>query len=389
MRKALSLLVAIAAVCVFCLPAFAAADEPAQMTAATVSVSTNEIVIVDSSTKALIAPNTHLLPGREYTFTLYRVTDGAGSGVTPDSLTMQPLTRGDLNDAKLRLRAGKGTSAIASAKIEERGSSATGTYNLVIITQASYSSKMTEVEYTLTASGTSSTIALQDGIISFQVGYSQMTDDEIAAHSEGDVITIDPNMPVILKAQFDTLSRINNYKNIQFEARDAGWSYVGRTTGMGDTNFVYTYEVIPSIVTQFDEHDFKFLTFNAGVTFPTNGEMRIDVSDLSGTQRYAYLYRDGKFARINFNYDSGTNEIVFRTNYLGAFVITDKEITQSTNLNPEDTIQTPSAPSQEPEANTGTNNNVNPNTGAGAAQSAAGIVALAALAAVALLARKK
>jgi len=182
----------------------------------------------------------------------------------------------------------------------------------------------------------------------------------VDSYGEGDTVTISNDTPIWTKKQIERLVEANNYKAITLEHEDGSWTYEGRMNGMGDTNFYTTQDVIPSIMNKYDQ-DFKFLILPAGVTFPTNGEMRIDVSDVSvdWDRVYTYLYRNGKLTRINTTYDSQDDMIVFRTNYLGAFVMTPVEITDTTVL--EQPTEVSPAPSPAPGTGVGGTNN--PNTG--------------------------
>ena len=89
--------------------------------------------------------------------------------------------------------------------------------------------------------------------------------------------------------------------------------------------------------------------------------MRIDVSDVSDDwdRVYTYLYRNGRLTRINTTYDSQDDMIVFRTNYLGAFVMTPVEITDTTIIEQPTTESPAPSPPQQP----GTGGTNNPNTG--------------------------
>lgn len=388
MKRVLALLIAV--VMVFGLNMLVSAAPIALGASNEVSVANNEIVIVNSKTKALVLPETRLLPGHEYTFNLYRVTAGGAGFVNPSTLTLTPITRGELAGGRLRIRGSKGTSAITSAKIEEKGTSATGTFNLVITTRENYGTKITDVEYTITATGMGAGAAtFVDGSAILKTGYPRFTDTEIDTYSEGDIITIIPDEKVvILKDQFSTLAKAYNYKAVEFEAEDAGWSYTGRISGMTDTNFTYTHDVLPSIINKLPDQDFKFLTFPAGVTFPTTGEFRIDVSDVSGEfqRMYTYLYRNGMLTRVNATYDTGADEIVFRTNYLGAFVITNEEITDTTIVeHVEPTTPAPTTPTEPTEPPL----IHNPNTGAGNVGALASAMSLIALASAVALRKKR
>jgi len=353
----------------------------------TITLARHELLIVENNaTNAIILPETNLEPGNEYEFKIFYSNDNQTINVG-EAGNITELKYSDLAGGKLRLRGVKGTSTISSAKVNRKGSGNNSTYRLVLNTKENWSTKRTDVEYSLSITGQTATgaIPFAQGNLTFQVGYGRFTDEEIDAFGEGDIVTISNDYPVILKEHFTTLAKANNYRAVQFEADDGMWGYLGRVSGMGDTNFKYTRDVVPAIVEKFEDQEFEFLTFGAGVTFPTNGEMRIDASDFSDdfTTIYTYLYRDGKLTPINTTYDSTADEIVFRTNYLGSFVMTNEQITDTTIINTEQppavTEEVPTTPIL-PE---------NPATGATSAVNIAVILGVASLAAAGSVVRKR
>ena len=321
----------------------------------------------------IVEPEMLLEPDSEYTMDVYYadadVTNFDVTSSVAANTDLKPLTENDLKitgsntNAKLRLRSGKGTSVIASAKLDTTGVGASKRYQVKFETKDLYNTKQTEVEYRLVITGTPDNASLQaggEGTVAFLVGHGIMDDDDVDSYGEGDTVTISNDTPIWTKKQIERLVEANNYKAITLEHEDGSWTYEGRMNGMGDTNFYTTQDVIPSIMNKYDQ-DFKFLILPAGVTFPTNGEMRIDVSDVSDDwdRVYTYLYRNGKLTRINTTYDSQDDMIVFRTNYLGAFVMTPVEITDTTVL--EQPTEVSPAPSPAPGTGVGGTNN--PNTG--------------------------
>jgi len=356
-----------------------------------ITLTANEIVIVeDNNTNAIIMPETHLDPGTEYKFKVYYVNTAGGTNISAVDAQnhITPILDSMMAGGKFRLRAVKGSSVISTAKVEKRGSGNSATYRLTITTKENWSTKETDVEYTLAVTNQGAGgVPFAQGNMTFKVGYGRFTDEEIDSFAEGDIITISNDFPVILKKQFETLAKNYNYKAIQFESEDGIWSYLGRVSGMGDTNFTYSRDVVPAIVTKFEDQEFEFLTFGAGVNFPTNGEMRIDVSDFSDefNTMYTYLYRDGKLTPISTTYDSGADELVFRTNYLGSFVITNEQITDTTIIN-QGNQTVPEEPAEEVPNVT---NPENPNTGASSSMNTAVALALTSIAAAAMVGRKR
>jgi len=401
MKKVVSLLAACATVFSMSATAFAAEGDitgsksvlstsVSYGTSAYVNLALNEIVLVENTTNnALIGPETHLKPGTEYIFKLFK-SNADQTNVAIGSADLSPITDGMLDGGKFRLRGRSGTATISSAKIVKRGTGTTATYRLELTTKENYGTKMTDVEYLVSVTGTgANAVGLVEGNPTFKVGYGQMTDETVDTYTEGDTVVIEEDYPVIKKAQFTDLARNFNYKAVQFEAESGAWSYLGRISGMADANFTFSRDVIPAIIDKFGDQDFEFLTFPAGVTFPTNGEARIDVSDFSDSfnRMYTYLYRNGKLTPITTTYDTGSDELVFRTNYLGSFVITNEQITDTTIIEQNEQQV---APEVVPEENINNNiNNENPNTGASSGMNVAVALGLAALVAAGAVSRKK
>lgn len=334
---------------------------------------------------AVILPDARLIPGNDYYFRVYK----SNSQQTNQSLTnldISPVTKGDLGDRKIRLSNGRNTSVISGVTISERGTGSSAYIRVKIETREAYGTNMTETSYRLTTSGNvgnnANTAALTDGTASFKVGWGRFTDEEIDDLGDEETITISNDKSVILKDQFKTLAKNYDYKAIEFISEDPLWTFTGRVSSMGNTNFHYSRDVVVPIVEKFEDMDLEFVTFNAGVTFPTNGELRIDVSDFdeSFSRYYVYLYRDGKLTPISSKFESGADELVFRTNYLGSFLITGEEITDTSIINPGETGEA-EEPGEVPE------NPDNPNTGA-ANVGAVALLGIASLA-TAFVARKK
>ncbi|MDL2232831.1 hypothetical protein LJC63_04530 [Ruminococcaceae bacterium OttesenSCG-928-L11] len=343
MKKAIALLAAVALALTINVGVFAAVDTDTarNLEWGSDSTDTNPKLLIEKNQIVLgysinggnvvVLPDTFLKPGNEYTYQLFRVDqDYSVTSVAPNNVQMTPITEGMLNGAKLRVRVGKGSSNVLSAKLNKKGSSNKATYSFVIEPKETFGTKINDLEYSIVASGLSAPGELLDAQLTFQTGYRAMSDEDIDSFVEGDTITIYEDRPVIEKEQFETIAKNFNYRTVEFMGEEGDWTFTGRVSGMGDANFITTYDVVPDIINAFPEQDYKFITFNAGVTFPTNGELRLDVSDMTdGTSNpdlYIYLYRNGVLTPINATYDNTSDELVFRTNYLGAFVITNGEI---------------------------------------------------------------
>ena len=314
----------------------------------------------------IVLPEHMLIPNTEYLFQIYYNRNGLNEDGyidhninTPVSASPElvPLTEESLSgatgnttaNARLRLRSGRGTTTIGRSELRTRGTGTARTYELMLDTRASYNTRQTDVTFTLLTSGVLPapvvvtpedagatppipndiySASLAQSILSFVVGWPRMTDEDVDSYAEGDTVTISNEYPVIMRRQIERLVRNHNYRPIHLAFEDGSWEYTGRMSGMSDTNFFTTQDVVPSLMNRFDQ-DFKFLSLPAGVTFPTNGELRIDVSDVSDdwNRIYTYLYRNGNLTPITTSYDSLDDMIYFRTNFLGSFVMTDVEIT--------------------------------------------------------------
>lgn len=420
MKKVISLLVACATASSLGMASFAADDTPgtATYTASansrissaagdTVNISQGELFLVDRENNRITGVYDKLDPDTEYNFEIRWARDSALNRIDPATPTSidsgVQLTEAHLDGGDIRLRTVSGSSSIQSARVKQIGRGDSATFELIIVTRATYGTNLNEVEYSLdvTGSGQSEGTFKQSNHF-FEVGWEAI-DDADTNIGEGGYITIANDRPVITKDQFTDIAKSVNYKTVNFEGEDGGWLFTGRVSGMSDSNFHYTYDVLPDIVNKFPDQEYKFLTFNAGVTFPASGEMRIDVSDISddfGGEMYTYLYRNGKLTAIDSTYDSGANEIVFRTNYLGAFVITDKAITDTTivaGTNDEDTTDTDdTANNTDNNATNGATNDVtggigsgNPSTGAASSMNVIAMAGLAALASAGMIARRR
>lgn len=354
-----------------------------------ITLTKGEIVLVtDSTTPSIIARNAHLDPGNDYKFRLYRA-DADQTNVSVSNAQISPVTDSMLGGGKFRLRGRSGTASISSAKIVKRGTGDNATYRLDLTTRQSWGVKLYDVEYLISITGAANATDIIESSTTFEVGWRTIADEDIEAYSEDDILTISNDYPVIKKDQFTTLAKNANYTAVEFEDEDGMWTFRGRISGMGDSNFHYSRDVIETIANTFEDQNFEYLTFGAGVNFPTNGEMRINVADFTDdfNNMFVYLYRDGKLTRVNTTYDSGADEIVFRTNYLGSFVITDEEITNTSILNPENNNNATETPAEEPPITN--NNNENPSTGASAGMNVAIVMGVVSLAAISITSRKK
>ncbi|MDR2932312.1 MAG: hypothetical protein LBV27_04320 [Oscillospiraceae bacterium] len=329
----------------------------------------NQIVLgLGETNPVVVLPDTYLIPGKEYTYGLYRV-DQDYISVSPNAVAMTPITGTMLGDAELRIRTASGSTSVVKAKLDKRsGTNGDRNYTFEIETKETYGTAETDVEYNIIPYGdTALATGLKNASIMFKSGYRAMPESDITGLSDGDYVTINRNTPVILKEQFDTLASNYEYKAVPLTDDTGMWTFTTRVTGMQSANFITKNEVYPEIIDAGPDYDFVFLTFKAGIHFPTNGEMKISVSDISGgdgRNLHAYLYRDGNLTPIASSYDDTTDEIVFRTNYLGSFIVSTGELAELGEETPPD------------ENIPDWDNNEHPNPPTGVSQSMSAMIAL-------------
>ena len=342
----------------------------------------------------LLMPGSVITPGDEYTLDIYYATAPTASPTDEIGIMANAalVTKSMLGGGRLRLRTVKGSTSIATVKLEENGSGNTATYQLELTTKSNYGTKINDVEYALevTGAGTGGSVFTKRTGVAFKVGFEKMPDSELAGYEEGDTVTVYNDRPVITKKQFEDLAKSFNYKAVTIEDDNATWTFTGRVSGMSDANFYNTQEIIPDIVIDNPDVDFKFVNFHGGVKLPTSGEMRIDVSDISGDfeSLNLYLSRGGALTPIAATHDRDTDELVFKTNYLGTFIIADAEIATEHEepIGPDDPNYIPPVDQQNPALPINPNN---PITGAVPYAGIASTIGLAALAGAGCLFRKK
>ena len=338
-------------------------------------LSKNQVVLgLDNNT--VLLPGTFILPGKEYTYQLFRVEQDYDS-VAPNAVAMTPIDNTMLGSTEFRVRTISGSSNVVSAKISKKGNY----YYFVIETKEDYGTKINDLRYDIIQYG-EEVKELTNLSVLLQTGYREMPDDVIAGYSEGDYVTIDNNTPVITKEQFETLGENYNYSPVAITGPGGDWVITGRIFGMNSVNFYSTNKMIEEIVMAEPDYDYKFVDFPAEIKYPTNAEMRINVSEIySGTETegplYAYLYKEGELIPISTTFDETSGEIVFRTNYLGSFVVVTGEITQ--NMLPEN--EPPEENNNDiPLADLPVQNPDNPSTGADKSMNIMVMAALALLA---------
>jgi hypothetical protein len=357
MKRAISLLLAMVVAFGLSAAAFAATDVPGRLTPSPrielvpgaaaadnqYKIKAGEIFLANKDGQ-IVGFETRLIPGKTYEYDIYHATadtGGKASDIFAATSSITPLTKADIGEkGQVQFHSVKGArQTIQSTKVKTKGNGPSATHYVEIKTREAYGTKTSDVEYELSVNGVGAP-TYAPAKISFKVGFPAMDDSLLDVGEEGTII-IENEAPVIMKDQFTEIAKSANYKNIYIESEEDGnWSFKGKVAGMKDTNFYYDFDPDTDLLNKFPEQEFKFLSFRGGVNFPTNGEMRIDVSDVSDVfdTLYPYLYRDGKLTSINGTYDASTSQLVFRTNHLGKFIITNKKITDSSML-PEEPVE--------------------------------------------------
>lgn len=405
MKKVISLLVALATAAGVSATAFAADDFPgtirqsnrgfddgvtgyaAVLGESQTSIGAKELFLVDSTSKVVGGVYNRMDPDSEYKMQIYyNPNDFALEAGTDADIIAQArmLTGEDLGKGTIRLRTLKGSSNVQSAKIKTIGRNNAAKFELVINTREYYGTKINDVEYSLNVTGSDRPIGyFAESSHTFEVGWDSIDDSETDIGEDG-YVTISNDAPVVLKEQFSDIAKSTNYKAARFEGEDGDWTFTGRVSGMGDSNLYHNYDVLPQLVNKFPDQDYKFLNFKAGVNFPSQGEMRISADDIDEFDNmYVYMYRNGKLTTVNATYDTGANELVFRTNYLGTFVVTNTKITDTTIVDDNDNDIESETDSSKPD------DNKNPSTGAESITGVAVTLALASLVSAAAVSRKK
>ncbi len=254
----------------------------------------------------------------------------------------------DLDDThQFRISYTKGAAAIESMKFEQAND---GSLTLVVKTKAGWPTTQTGVEAKLDLRTKSGNKLVKSTGLSYKVGYAKLALPEDL--EKGDFVEVDPAAPVITKDVFEKLAKLNDYKAVTFQHED--WRFEVKVTDMKDTNMVSNVTPIKEILTKFEDQEFKFVTFPAGPKFNAKGTVTIDMSaeeDEFAGKYFVYRYLNGKLSLITSTYDAGNAELSFSTDTLGRFVITNKQITDTTIV--ESTGGTEKNP------NTGTNDVIN------------------------------
>ncbi|MCI5802277.1 MAG: hypothetical protein MR014_08855 [Oscillospiraceae bacterium] len=305
-----------------------------------------------------------LTPGKEYNFPVLLTKDGAAESISED----------DLDNYRVKVTAETGKSAMDTAKFQK----VDGEYVLTLKVKAGWPTEQTKVEYRVSLQDKSSYKEASAASAKFLAGYAVLADSAFADVADGEYVEVDPSAPVITEKQFEKMDELSGGKAVTFFHNS--WKYSVRVTGLESRNLLSNENAVKEIVSKFEDQEFKFVSFPGGPTFDFTGELEIDVADVSEDfdgDYYVYRYLNGKLSLLSSSYDEDEDTLTLKTNKLGRFVITNKEIKDGTVV---------------VEMNTGSDTDgdkTNPDTGASDFTALAVALGAVSLAAFGFLARKK
>lgn len=390
MKKSLSFLLALIAVASLSLNAFALENENAQQNDLTheeiVAENENEnknentqesgvTEILEAGLSLGKAENSQLTlsgliqPNQTLRFPIL-LTDENGKTV--------PLSDAHLEENRIRVETKDGRSAVNSIKVVEDN----GTYLLEVKTLSGYPTKQTDYLGQLKLVKKTSGAVLHALDLSFSVGYASLSDEAVEAAKNGEYIFVDGSTPVITGSQFDQIDKALGGEKATLT--NGSWTFEVRVTEQDSVNMLNNERAIKEIVTQFEDQNFKFLSFPAGPAFDFTGTLTIDVSDVMDDfdgNFYVYSYYNGRLNKVYATFNDFEETVSFKTKYMGRFVITDKEIKNGTvveNSSDDTGAVQPSNPSKP-----------NPDTGAGLMGKLAAVMATLSASVLGLLGIKK
>ncbi len=277
---------------------------------ATVLAEGDEVAVTYKLNDTAVTESTLLTPGETYEIDV----DVTGVDV-------------DLDDThQFRVSYTKGASSVESMKFEQDSD---GSLTLVVKTKTTWPTTQTSVEAKIDLRTKTGNKLVKSTTISYKVGYAKLT---LPADLEkGDFVEVDPAAPVVTKDVFEKLAKLNDYKAVTLNYGD--WKFEVKVNDMKDANLVSNSNPVKEILTKFEDQEFKFVTFPAGPKFNSKGTVTVDMSveedDFAG-KYFVYRYLDGKLTLITSTYNAGNAELSFSTDTLGRFVITNKQITDTT-----------------------------------------------------------
>lgn len=324
MKKIVSFMLALLAVASMNLSAFALETEAGEANPVKEEIIADEIAKENKAGLSLAADvesslslSGLLAPNQTLRFPI-QLTDENGSTVA--------LSDEHLEEARLRVETKDGRSAVRSIKVVEDGSG----YALEVKTLSGYPSKQTAYEGQLKLIKKTSGEVLHAIDLAFSVGYESVSDEAVNAAKEGAYLFVDGSTPVITDKQFNAIDKVANGEKVVLT--NGEWTYEVRVSEQDSVNMLNNKKPIKEIISQFDDQNFKFLSFPAGPAFDFTGTLTIDISDVADDFEniYVYSYYNGKLNKVYATVDLDEETVSFKTKYFGRFVITDKEIKNGT-----------------------------------------------------------
>lgn len=263
----------------------------------------------DAGNDGAILEDTILEPGVEYKFPV-SLTVGS------DTVALSDAHTDDFKFTYSRLS----SSSVKTFKIEEYK----GVYYLFVEVKDSTPVKPVDVKYNVKMVRKSNNLSLFGQEVKFTYGYDESNGDYIDGLDKGDVVEIDNTKPVITKSQFDKIARINDYKNVTMSG--PSWRFTVNVTDETTKNMISSNAGIKDVLAKLPDQEFKFFTFAGKPTFSATGKVALEVEDIVDdfAKMYTYRYADGKLYRLNATFNAEDNTLEFRTNKLDNFVVTDK-----------------------------------------------------------------
>lgn len=285
----------------------------------------------------VLAPETVLTPKETYYFPIL-VTDGADT---------KDMTADQFKNYRFSFIVEEGKGAISSMKVEKYKTR----YCLAITAGLRSPTEVYDVEYTIKVTDKTDNSEIVVSQLRFKAGYPAMPDSGV---QNPDYVLVNPKTPVITEDQFKDLDDTADGDRVTLAYDD--WEYAVKVRGMKDTNLVTNSKDIDAVIEKYPDNEFKFVTFEYGPAFRTDGTLTVDVSgDMNAFEDkfFVYMYDNGKMVPMTSKLNEEAQELTIVTKQLGRFVITNKAITDLT-------VTTPTTPNPD----TTTPDTTNPGTGA-------------------------
>lgn len=393
MKKALALLLAVAATMSVSVTAFAndvnntegttSVPETASSEATSSETTSSEVtssapesvenssaqpsaLVFGADANGVVLGQSLLEPGKEYKFPVSLKIDEQDVALSASHLDTYKFTYSKVS-----------SNSVQTFKIDEYK----GAYYLFVETKKVTPTKPIDVKYNVKLVKKADNLSVFGQEVKFSYGYDEANGDYVNGLDKGDVIEIDNSKPVITADQFDRIAEINDYKNVTLSGNS--WKFTVNVTDETTKNMISSNAGIKDILAKFPDQDFKFYNFAGKPSFSATGRVALDVEDIVDdfAKLYTYRYADGKLYRLNSSFNSEDNTLEFRTNKLDTFVVTDKLIKDGTIVvEVENDNSNNSSDTEEDKGN--------PSTGASNMIDAAVMAAVASLAAGAVAVKK-